>query len=38
MDLKSFVKAALGPIFTNFEGGARAEKKRDFFINIFQGA
>ena len=35
MYLKSFVKAALAPIFTNFEGGARAEKNAIFLSTFF---
>ena len=32
---KIFLKAPLAPIYTNFEGGARAEK-RDFLVKTFQ--
>ena len=32
----NFLKAPLAPIYTNFEGGVRAEKKRDFLVTIFQ--
>ena len=34
-DPKNFLKAPLAPIFTSFEGGARA-KKRNFLFKIFQ--
>ena len=34
-DPKIFSKAPLAPIYTNFKGEARAEK-RDFLVNIFQ--
>ena len=33
-DLKIFLKSLLAPVYTNFEGGARAEK-RDFLVDIF---
>ena len=35
-DLKYFLKAHSTPIYANFEGGTRAEKKRDFLVEIFQ--
>ena len=34
-DPKIFLKAPWAPIYTNF-GGARAKKKRNFFVKIFQ--
>ena len=34
-DPKIFLKAPLAPIYTNFEGGARQKKKRDFFLSKF---
>ena len=36
-DPKNFTKAPLAPIYTNFEGGARAEKTR-FFLSKFSNA
>ena len=35
-DPKIFLKVPLAPKYTNFEGGARAEKKRDFLVRNFQ--
>ena len=35
MDPKNFLRAPLVPIYTNFEGAARAEKI-DFLVKIFQ--
>ena len=35
MDPKNVLKAPWAPIYTNFEWGARAEKKL-FFVKIFQ--
>ena len=35
-NLKIFLKAPLAPIYTNFEGGARAKKKRNFSVKVFQ--
>ena len=34
-DPKNFLKASLGPMYTNFEG-ERDPKKHDFLVNIFQ--
>ena len=34
-DPNNFLKAPLAPKYTNFEGGARAEKMQ-IFVNIFQ--
>ena len=34
MDPKNFLKTPWAPIYTNFEGGARAEKNRVFLVNI----
>ena len=33
-DLKIFLKASSAPIYTNFEGGARAEKTQFFGLNF----
>ena len=33
---KNFSRGALAPIYTNFQGGARAEKKRYFLVKIFK--
>ena len=33
-DPKNSLKAPLGPIYTNFEGGARAEKTQFFYKNF----
>ena len=33
---KIFLKAPLAPIYTNFEGGARAKKQRVFLVKILQ--
>ena len=37
-DLKIFLKAPLAPIYINFEGGARAEKRRFFGQNFPKSA
>ena len=34
-DPKKYLKAPSAPIYTNFKGGARAQK-REFLFNIFQ--
>ena len=35
-DPKNFLKVPWAPIYTIFEGGAQAKKKRDFSVNIFK--
>ena len=35
-NLKNFLKAPLAPIYTNFEGGASAGKKAQFFGQNFE--
>ena len=36
MDPKIFLKTPSAPTYTNFEGGARAEKKNFFLVQIFK--